>query len=417
MAAADRDTSPRSRPLAESGAVLGGTAVNGVAAYLFIAVGTRTYGDAAMAPVAVLWTFWAVSVALFMFPIQHWTIRKIAADGHSRGVGAALPRVALVVGLGAAVLAGGAWLGGERLFGSSAVGWPILVLLVTVGSAFSGLQRGVLAGGRRFFAAAANIAGENLLRLGAGLAVAASTDSVLMFAAMLAVGPLVAVFWPEALRLEFGSAAREPVFGFLGGLAGGILVSQVILNAGPVVLQGLGGAEEDVTALFLSLALFRAPYLLALGAATRLTGPLTDLVVGGRTSRLNRVVRWVVMGTLGAAAVAAAGAYLVGPWLVDAIFAPSVPTRGPVVAAIALGSTVALGGLGLVLVLLAQHRTAAIQATWLGGLGGALAGLAAWPGDDLARVVASFIAGVSVAFIAMVAVLRGWSRTAPGSRH
>jgi hypothetical protein len=207
------------------------------------------------------------------------------------------------------------------------------------------------------------------------------------------------------------------VFGFLGGLAGGILVSQVILNAGPVVLQGLGGAEEDVTALFLSLALFRAPYLLALGAATRLTGPLTDLVVGGRTSRLNRVVRWVVMGTLGAAAVAAAGAYLVGPWLVDAIFAPSVPTRGPVVAAIALGSTVALGGLGLVLVLLAQHRTAAIQATWLGGLGGALAGLAAWPGDDLARVVASFIAGVSVAFIAMVAVLRGWSRTAPDPTH
>jgi hypothetical protein len=88
-----------------------------------------------------------------------------------------------------------------------------------------------------------------------------------------------------------------------------------------------------------------------------------------------------------------------------------------VVTAIALGSTVALGGLGLVLVLLAQQRTAAIQAAWLGGLGGALAALALWPGDDLARVVASFIAGVSVAFMAMVAVLRGWSRTAPDPTH
>ncbi len=395
----------RIRPLAESGAIAVGTAVNGIAAYLYIAIGTRTYGEVEMAPVAVLWTLWAISVALFMFPLQHWAIRRIAIDGSTSGVGGAVPRLAAVVVGAAVLLAGGAWLASDRLFGSTGVGWPLLVFLITVGSAFAGLQRGVLSGLERYYATAANIAAENLLRLGAGIVVAVTVDSVLWFAATLALGPLVAVFWPETLRLPIRSGVRQPVFAFLGGLAGGILIAQVILNAGPVVLQAIGGAEEAVTALFLSLALFRAPYLLALGVATRLTAPLTAMVVADDSAGLRRVATIISAATAAVAVVAGVVGYALGPWVIDVVFAPATPSEATVVAAIAAGSTVALGGLGLILVLLAQGRTRAIQGSWVIGLVVGLIQLIVWPGTEITRVVAAFVGAELVAVAAMAAML------------
>ena len=132
----------------------------------------------------------------------------------------------------AGLLALGSWLASDRLFGSSDPGWAILVFLITVGSAFTGLQRGVLSGLGHYFATAANIAAENLLRLSAGIVVAIVFDSVFLFAAVLAIGPAVAVFWPETFKMRFRNGLRQPAFAFLGGLAGGLLIAQIILNWG-----------------------------------------------------------------------------------------------------------------------------------------------------------------------------------------
>jgi hypothetical protein len=407
------DRPPSTRPITESVAILAGTAINGIAAYLYIAIGTRTYGDVAMAPVAVLWTFWAISVALFMFPLQHWAIRQISVDGSTNGVGGAVPRITAVVVGAAALLGIGAWIASDRLFGSSGVGWAVLVFLITIGSAFAGLQRGVLSGLGRYYATAANIAGENLLRLTVGIAVAAMVDSVVWFAATLALGPLVAVFWPETFRLPVRSPSRPPVFVFLSGLAGGLLLAQVILNAGPVVLQAIGGADAAVTALFLSLALFRAPYLLALGAATRLTAPLTELVVAGATEQIRRIVTVVAAATVGGAVVAVAGGYYLGPWIIDVVFAPTTPTTASVVAAIAAGSVLALGGLGLILILTAHGRTVAIQGSWAAALGAGIVLLIIWPGSEITRVVAAFVGAEGVALTAMAGVLLQRGAAAP----
>ena len=48
-----------------------------------------------------------------------------------------------------------------------------------------------------------------------------------------------------------------------------------------MILASLGGAPAFVTGLFSTLALFRAPYILATGLAARLTGWLTQAVLGG----------------------------------------------------------------------------------------------------------------------------------------
>ncbi len=386
-------------------ALLAGTAVNGIAAYLYIAIGTRTYGDAAMAPIAVLWTFWAVSVALFMFPLQHWAIRQISVDGDTRGVAGTVPQIAwVVVGL-AGLLALGSWLASDRLFGSSDPGWAILVFLITVGSAFAGLQRGVLSGLGHYFATAANIAAENLLRLSAGIVVAIVFDSVFLFAAVLAIGPAVAVFWPETFKMKFRNGLREPAFAFLGGLAGGLLIAQIILNSGPVVLQAIGGEEAAVTALFLSLAVFRAPYLLALGVATRFTGPLTRMVAAGQKDRMRRLAVAVSAATIGVAMVGAVFGYYAGPWFIDLVFAPTTPTSAPLTAAIAAGSVLALGGLGLILMLTAQARTVTIQVAFVAALVVGVGVLLVWTGDKTASVVAAFVAAEMVALAAMTGAL------------
>ena len=54
-------------------------------------------------------------------------------------------------------------------------------------------------------------------------------------------------------------------------------------------LAAVGGQAREITALFTTLAVFRAPYVLALGLVTRITGTLTDLVVTGRADRLRRI--------------------------------------------------------------------------------------------------------------------------------
>ncbi|MCB2224377.1 MAG: hypothetical protein KQH83_09440 [Actinobacteria bacterium] len=406
----------RARPLRESAAMLAGTAVSGLCAYAYIAIGTRAYGDEAMAPIAVLWTFWAVSAALFTFPIQHWAIRTISVDGDTLGVAGTVPRLSAVVLGVAAAMGVAARAADERIFGSTSPWWPLLVFSIALGAGFVGLQRGVLAGKGRYYATAANIAAENLLRVALGIAaIVVWPDDVVAFALVLALGPAVAVFWPEAVRLPVRSGTRQPVLRFLGGLAGGILIAQIVLNSGPLILQGIGAPEVEVTALFLALALFRAPYLLALGLATRLTAPLTELVVRDDRPALRRIVLATTAGTFAAAGIGWAAGYLAGPWVIRLVFAPQTDPAALVVAFISAGSILALGGLGLVLVLVAEHRTAAVQTTWLlGAVSGAVV-LAAGPSDPTSRVVAAFVTAECVAVAAMALVLMARAAPAAGT--
>ena len=260
-----------------SGALLAGSLVNGLAAYGFIALGTRALGAEGFAPVAIVWVFWAFSAALLTFPIQHWVIRQMELDGHSGGVRAAAGRVALMaaaVAVGEGLIAAVA---GRRLFGDGSWVWPAAVAGVALGSGFMGLLRGLLAGSGRYRAAAVVIGGENLIRLAVGAALLASSRDPRLLAAALLTGPLIALFWPKAWRLD-PVAGPRPSTGLVGAAGLSVLLAQAILNGGPPLVAALGGAEAEVTAFFSALALFRAPYLVALGLTVRITAPLTRRV-------------------------------------------------------------------------------------------------------------------------------------------
>jgi O-antigen/teichoic acid export membrane protein len=378
--------------------------VNGIASYALVAVGTRAYGAADFAPVSVMWTFWAMSVAVFTFPIQHWIIRTFQVDQGEGGVRRALPQLVVLTIAGAAVLTALAVVLRARFFGSPTPVWPVLVMLVTAGSAVTGYLRGVLSGRRRFVATGVAIAADAVVRLLACSLVVVLGGSVAWFAAAIAVGPVILLIWPSVLTLRpDGSGSTAPVAGFLGGLAGGVLLSQIALSAGPAVLAAVGGAPAEVTALFATMALFRAPYLIALGLASRGTGPLTRLVASGGEARLGRLRRGVaVMGFAGALAGGVLG-WWIGPALVDLVFGTGVAPAASVVAIVAAGSAVALTGLVAVLLLVARAATSAITVSWLAAFAAAAAALVLASDDSSTRVALAFLAAEVVSLALMLA--------------
>ena len=198
-------TGPRRAPVA----LAAGSVVSGLLAYVLFALVTRGLGAEAAAPVSVLWTQWAFAGAAFTFPLQHWITRSVVA-GREGDVRRAAGRVAAVVVAAALALGLVAWLLRDRLFHRDDAWFPVLVVLVTLGSAAVGVVRGGLAGRGRFAAVAWSLVAENALRclLVAALLLAGEHDPVVHGLALVA-GGLVAL-WPSAWRFAAaGAAARR----------------------------------------------------------------------------------------------------------------------------------------------------------------------------------------------------------------
>jgi O-antigen/teichoic acid export membrane protein len=399
---------PTHRALArDSVALVAGSVVNGIASYAVVAVGTRAYGAADFAPVSVMWTFWAMSVAVFTFPIQHWIIRTFQVDQGEGGVRRALPQLVVLTVAGSAVLTAVAFILRVRFFGSATPLWPLLVMLVTAGSAVTGYLRGVLSGRRRFVATGVAIAADTVVRLIACVVVVVIGGSVAWFAAAIAVGPVILLLWPSALTLRpDGGEPAVAVAGFLGGLAGGVLLSQLALNSGPAVLAAIGGAPAQVTALFATMALFRAPYLIAVGLASRGTAPLTRLVASGKEGRLSRLRTGIAVLGIAGALVGGLLGWWIGPAIVDLVFGSGVAPQTTVVAVVAAGSAVALAGLVAVLLLVARAATTAVMVSWTIAFLAATAVLLLASDDDLTRVAFAFGAAEVISLALMLAADR-----------
>lgn len=134
-----------------------------------------------------------------------------------------------------------------------------------------------------------------------------------------------------------------------------------------MLLAAAGGAPAEVTALFAGLALFRAPYTLALGLVSQLTERLTVLVVRGDREALQRFRLGVVGATLGAAVLGAGIGYWVGPPLMELVFGDGVRLPGGLTLLIAVGTVFALANLVLTVTALARGRTAALVRAWVVG--------------------------------------------------
>jgi O-antigen/teichoic acid export membrane protein len=184
-----------------------------------------------------------------------------------------------------------------------------------------------------------------------------------------------------------------------------------VLTGGPVVLALNGGSAAEVTILFAALALFRAPYQVALVVVARVTGGLTTRYVSGDVAAIRRGRRGLLMATLVGVPVGAALGGLLGPWLMPLIFGAGVELSSGDCAVLAAGSTVALTNLMLTVMLMAQGRTWAVLRGWLVGMVAAAFVLALMQSAELTVVSWAFVTAAIVACLTLA-----WSEHHGGRR-
>ncbi len=393
-------------PNRASAALALGSVVSGLLAYLLFALITRGLGAEDAAPVTVLWTHWAFTGAAFTFPLQHWITRSLVA-GREGAVRLAAPRISLVVVAAAVILGVLAWLARDELFHREGPWFPVMIALITVGSALIGVVRGGLGGRGRFEAVAWSLVAENGLRcvLVAGLLLAGVTSAV-AHGLCLVAGQVVVVLWPSALHYAkvLGAHINESdrPFAFLTGAAGGQLISQAILTGGPVLLALSGGAPSEVTAMFAALALFRAPYMIVLASVPQLTLRVTERILAGEYAALRTMIRGILAATALMVLLAGLlGAY-VGPSLLRLVFGHTVDVPAIDAALLAIGCALAIANLALMVVALGQDRPAAVAWAWaIATAVGALGFVALTGASPVDATIGAFLTAEVAALIAL----------------
>lgn len=380
--------------------------ISGLLAYVFFALSTRTLGAEAAAPVSVLWTYWSFAAAALTFPLQHWIARSVAAHEGEGSVREALAKVIALISAAALLVGSISWLVRDQLFHRDDVWFPVLVVVVTLGSGFIGVVRGGLSARGEFVGVAAALVAENAVRcLGAVVLIIAGVQSSLAYGACLAGGSLIGFFWPRSFRFsrDQSKPKTESALRFISGAAGGQLIGQAVLTGGPVALALSGGSPAQVTALFAGLALFRAPYTLAIGLVSALTGRLTRLVVQGKASALRRFRLATLAATAGGLVAAAVIGVSIGPWVLRLIFGDGVRLDRLSCLLVAVGSTFALANLVVTVSIMALSRSGVIARSWvIGAAGGAVVFAATRSADALIETCWAFVAAEALAFGVLV---------------
>ena len=274
-----------------------------------------------------------------------------------------------------------------------------------------GVTRGGLGGRGRFGAVAWSLVAENALRcvLVAVLLVAGVQNPVAHGLALVAGGSVV-VLWPAALRYsrsvgDPGDEGSGPL-AFLAGAAVAQLVAQVVLTGAPVLLALAGGAPHEVTSMFAALALFRAPHLVAVGSVPQLTPVrLTERSLAGQQAVLRALVRNLLWVTAVAVALAGAVTALIGPQVLRLVFGDTIEVSGPQAAVMAVGCTVAVANLVLMVVAIADDRPASSARAWaVAVVAGALGFVALSTGPGRRPRPGAFLVAEVAALLALTVV-------------
>ncbi len=385
----------------DSLALAAGSLTNGIAAYLYVVLGTQVLGATLFAPISILWTIWSFAAATLTFPIQHWIIRTVQAEGGERSIRAV--RGTLVAVTGAAMLvtllAGLVWR--ERLFDSTGLGYPILAAVIVFSAGLLGFSRGLVAARGRFKAAAVIVAGENLLRLGVGCGVLLLSGGSFAYATALAAGVGILMFFPSSLRAkDTGSSRSGSAVRMLAGIAGGTLIAQIVLTGPPILLAALGGEPHTITALFTTAAVARAPYLIALGLAIRGNARLSWLALN-EPGKLKSATRLIVLASVVAALLTAFVAGAIGPQIIEFIFGPGTSLVSGPTSLVVGASVLALGNLALMLVLIASGDTGRITAAWVAAGVFAAISVTMLGSTPLDQTTAAFFIAEVAAFVAL----------------
>lgn len=378
-------------------AVVLGSAISGIAGYVFSILGVRVLGDTAYANIAVLWTIQYLVVSITLLNIEAWVTRH---------KGVALWVVGWVAGL-AALITGVGTVASDQLFHGDPWWWGLIAGAITLAYGLLIVARGQLASGEQFKAFGALNGGEALIRLALSVGLVALSAAPWTWGAIMPVGPIVVV----ALWLAIGgrftrSDAPFPTYYLLNTtLSNGI--SQLLLAGAPLVVALMGASPTVTSLVFVTTTLGRAPLVfLHGGLLARILPPLLAIAQGNDRHRIAMAMNRVLAIT-GASLVAAfIGGGLVGPPVVALAYGqnlrPSFTLAG--FTGVAVIATMAALLLGQVLIALRAERDMALP--WIVGLIATSTSAVLLPLPLSEVVVAASAIGAIVATIGLSMVVR-----------
>lgn len=322
------------------------SAISALSGYLILVIAARTLGPERNADFLV---FWALMFGLFgiVGGLQQETTRSVRSGDLDTSLSErpvhVLP-VSLLVGIGAAVVVGAT----SVMWSSPTLGsgsWPVVIALCLAVPAFAGDSAlvGALAGHRSWRVYSALVSSEAIARLLFVVLVAlagATTQGMEIASAAAAavwiVFSVVSSAGRRAARATGDSDTRQFLTG--SGHAMVAAASSAVLVVGfPVLLRLTSSKLEWITAapLLLAISLTRAPLLMPLNA-------YQGVAIAHFTSEQDRGMALLLRpaaAIVGVGALGAAGAYVLGPFIMVAFFGPGYRVGGLLLAALTLAAT------------------------------------------------------------------------------
>ncbi len=389
-------------------------ATSGVLTYVFQGLSARVLGPVGYGGLAILWSTTFLVVQVLWIGITQ-TLGRYVAEREARGEdwrpvvfsARRLQLLLLIAFLLASLLASP--LLARFLFRGD---WPLAVAFVAAVAAYAPeyFRRGTFSGHRQF------------ARLGA-LHVAESSSrtllaAVLLFAGVGVLGPAVAIVLapligvllvqptptppPEKAGEPFNAASA---FRFAGPVLACVAFAQLLMNGGPILVGIFGGADAQVQAgvLLLALILARAPqYFLSPVIAGLLPHASRTLAMEGARGLDRFVGRAVaVVSLIGVLMVV--GTWLLGEWAMWLLYGPAFEASREVLVALAALAAFYLISDLLNQALFARGHARLAALGWLAGLPVSAVSLVLLRTDILERVSYSLALGTFVAAVSQAA--------------
>ena len=289
-----------------------------------------------------------------------------------------------------------------RLFdGNALLGLALIAGLATNAAYYLG--RGILAGNGRFGAYAVVLVIEGTARLLLALAMAISgVHDPGAFGLAMVAGSLVAIGTVVSRQrhwLDPGpTAAMGEISRALGWLLLASLLTQFLINAGPIAVKLLAAPSEEVAAgRFLnSVVIARVPLFMFQAVQAALLPRLARLLAAGRDREFRRTTATLLVAVLAIAVLMAAGGALLGPWTVRLLFGAGFELGHADLGLLALGSGLMMAALLLTQALIAAGKVPVVATGWaLGSI--VFAVVTAIGSHLLLRVEAGLLAGSTTA--------------------
>lgn len=348
--------------------------IAGITIYAFFRVGQNALGGPEeFAPISALWfaTF-ALAPGVFL-PLEQELSRALShrrARGHGGRpvvarvvrLGIGLAAVVLTIIVVASPLITSTYFGGD---------WVMLAALAVAFVAYAPahLARGICSGTGRFREYGVIMASDGVIRIALTLALAAiGVSTVGPYAFAVGLAPLFAVGFLAArgsLRTDPGPAAQwSEVTANLGWLLGGTIFAAGLLNAGVVAANLLAEPDEKslVTEFAFGVLLARVPLFMFQAVQAALLPRLSGLAARNELAEFRSGFRRLVILVLIVGVVGTAGAWLIGPWVIEIVYDADLTSN--TLATLALASAIYMLALATAQAVIALRGHALVAGGW-----------------------------------------------------